>query len=85
MGGDRQGRQKNKSSMELRPTGAAEGQEIKGAETNRGGKRTKDHRRMIRREMVRERYKGSKSTQEKRLGAVAKASSEETGFLREPL
>ncbi|GFX60813.1 retrovirus-related Pol polyprotein from transposon 17.6 [Trichonephila clavipes] len=49
-------------------------QEIKGAETDRGCKRTRDYRRMIRREMVRERgYKGSESAREKRLdfeGAV---------------
>ncbi|GFX35339.1 hypothetical protein TNCV_101461 [Trichonephila clavipes] len=68
IGLDRQGRQKNKRSRELKPTGAVEEQEIKAAETDRGGKRTRDHRKMIRRGMVRERgYKGRKSARERGL------------------
>ncbi|GFY24158.1 hypothetical protein TNCV_1012111 [Trichonephila clavipes] len=39
--------------MGLEMKWTAEEQKIKGAKTDRGGKRTRDHRRMIRREMVR--------------------------------
>ncbi|GFY00453.1 hypothetical protein TNCV_1664921 [Trichonephila clavipes] len=63
-------------------------QEVKWAKTDRGGRRTRDHRRMIRREMVREKDIRRARASEGRLdfeGAVRRPSSEEKKTILSPL